>query len=291
MGADVGRDSDSKPKAGTRLCAGTLWAAGLVVGGVIFGVITALRPLLLKVNTSLPLFFYVLGLVAFALLLTGVWSVTTAKPHDPIILSRALRKVTIRFLVPVAIVIGQAFGVSRDRLMSSFVQVNNKLTMSNHFSLRPNEVLVLLPQCLQAADCNHRLTNNVNNCERCGKCDVARLLDIFDKYGLDAWVVPGGTLARELVRAKKPKVVLAIACERELSSGIADIHPTPVVSIINERPNGPCVETRAPCESVDEILTQLLGERRCANDTKLVSSLRQREGNGRRQSEGIESAD
>jgi len=289
LGADVRTDSNSKPKPGTRLCASALWVSCVVVGGVIFGVITALRPLLLKVNTSLPLFCYVLGLVGFALLLTGVWSVTAAKPHRSIILSSTMRKVIIRFLVPVAIVIGQAFGVSRDRLMSSFVQINNKLTMASCFSLKPEEVLVLLPQCLQATDCNHRLTNNVNNCERCGKCDVARLLEIFDKYGLSAWVVPGGTLARELVRSKKPKVVLAIACERELSSGIADTYPTPVISMINERPNGPCVETRAPCESVDEILTQLLGEARCANDTKLVKGLRQHKG-GQLQSEEIEGA-
>ncbi len=286
----MGTDSSGKPKAGTRLFAGMLWAAGVVLGGMVFGAITALRPLLLRVNTSLPLFCYTLALAAFVFLLTGVRSVAAARPQDPTILSRVLRNVTIRFLVPVAILIGRALGVSRDRLMSSFVQINNKLTMSNRFSLTPQEVLVLLPQCLQAADCNRRLTNNINNCERCGKCDIARLLDIFDKHRVDAWVVPGGTLARELVRAKKPKIVLAIACERELSSGIADTHPTPVVSIINERPNGPCVETRASCESVDEILTQLLGEGPCANDAKLVSSLRQREGNGQDQSEGIKVA-
>jgi len=266
-----------------------LWASCIILGGVVFGVITALRPLLLEVNTSLPLFCYVLGLVALALLLTGVWSVTTAKPLSSAILSRLLRKVTIRFLVPVAILLGQAFGISRDRLMSSFVQINNKLTMSGCSSLKPNEVLVLLPQCLQAADCDRRLTTNINNCKRCGKCDIARLLEVFDRYDLTAWVVPGGTLARELVRSKKPKVVLAIACERELSSGIADTHPTPVVSIINERPNGPCVETRASCESVEEILAQLLGEGRCANDLRVVNGLRQHKG-GQLQSEEIEGA-
>ena len=282
MGTDLKTDSFGGSRAGTRLCASMLWAASVVVGGVIFGAIAALEPLLLRVNNSLPLFSYILALAAFTLLLTVVWSVTATRPYDSIILSRALRKVTIGFLVPIATRIGRALGVPKDRLMSSFVEINNKLTMSNHFSLTPEQVLVLLPQCLQAADCNHRLTNNINNCERCGKCDVARLLEIFDGYGLDAWVVPGGALARELVKSKKPKVILAIACERELSSGIADTHPTPVVSIINERPNGPCVETRASCGKVAAILTRLLGEGRCVKDTSKVGGLREHETNGQR---------
>lgn len=290
MGTDVGTDSSSRPKTGTRLCIRMLWAAAAVVAGLVFGGITVLRPFLTRISTLLPTFLYVLALAAFALLLVGVWALATARPSSSSILSRALRKVIIRFLVPSAILIGRALGISRDRLISSFIQINNRLTMSRRFSLRPDEVLVLLPQCLQALDCNFRLTNDIHNCQRCGKCDVARLLDIFDRYGLDACVVPGGTLARELVKSKKPRVVLAIACERELSSGIADTHPTPVVSIINERPNGPCVATRASCESVDEILMRLLGESRCANDTKLVSSLRQSEGESQRESEGIESA-
>ena len=264
-----------------------LWVAAAVVAGLVLGGITGLRPLFTRINTFLPTFLYVLALAASALLLIGVWALATARPSSSSILSRALRKVIIRFLVPVAILIGRALGISRDRLISSFIQINNRLTMSRRFSLRPDEILILLPQCLQASDCNHRLTNDIHNCQRCGKCDIARLLDIFDRYGLDACVVPGGTLARELVKSKKPEVILAIACERELSSGIADTHPTPVISIINERPNGPCVETRASCESVDEILAQLLGEKCCANDTKLVSNPRQSEGEGQRQSEGI----
>ena len=34
-----------------------------------------------------------------------------------------------------------------------------------------------------------------------------------------------------------------MACERDLTSGIADVGNIPVIGIINDRPNGPCYNT------------------------------------------------
>jgi hypothetical protein len=62
----------------------------------------------------------------------------------------------------------------------------------------------------------------------------------------------GGTLARKYVRDYRPKAIVAIACERDLTSGILDANPVPVLGVTNLRPNGPCFNTKFSVQRVEE---------------------------------------
>ncbi len=64
----------------------------------------------------------------------------------------------------------------------------------------------------------------------------------------------GGTLARKIVLDARPEAIVAVACERDLSSGIVDTFPMPVMGISNERPFGPCFNTRVDLEKVKEAI-------------------------------------
>jgi hypothetical protein len=52
----------------------------------------------------------------------------------------------------------------------------------------------------------------------------------------------------------KPEAVIAIACENDLSSGIADTYPLPILGIPNERPFGPCLNTSVNLDKVKEAI-------------------------------------
>jgi hypothetical protein len=55
---------------------------------------------------------------------------------------------------------------------------------------------------------------------------------------------PGGNVARKIIRKTKPRAIVAVACERDLVSGIQDVAPKiPVLGICNSRPAGPCKDT------------------------------------------------
>ena len=54
------------------------------------------------------------------------------------------------------------------------------------------------------------------------------------------------------------RLVLAVACERDLTSGIKDCYPLPVIGILNDRPFGPCFNTTVDCSKIDEALSQVL---------------------------------
>ena len=53
-----------------------------------------------------------------------------------------------------------------------------------------------------------------------------------------------------MVADYKPKAIVAIACERDLTEGILDTSPISVLGILNIRPEGPCKNTRVDLNKV-----------------------------------------
>ena len=108
---------------------------------------------------------------------------------------------------------------------------------------KPEDVLVLLPHCIQYSGCKHRITGDIYNCAQCGRCTVADIVKLGRGTGVNIKMVPGGTLARKIIKETKPRAVVAVACENDLCSGIRDTGLLPVIGILNERPHGPCRDT------------------------------------------------
>ncbi len=71
---------------------------------------------------------------------------------------------------------------------------------------------------------------------------------------LNLFVATGGTIARKIVVETKPEAIVAVACERDLSSGVLDTYPLPILGIINERPFGPCFNTAVSLDKVKDAL-------------------------------------
>ncbi len=167
---------------------------------------------------------------------------------------RKLRGLMIKVFLPVMVVIGRLFGISRENIKRSFIEINNQLILSRHLRLPPEKILILLPHCLQLADCQQKITNNIENCKQCGRCDIKDLLELAHKYGTRIAVATGGTLARKIVKDYRPRLIIAVACERDLTSGIHDTYPLPVYGILNQRPNGPCWNTKVDIQRVEEAI-------------------------------------
>lgn len=167
--------------------------------------------------------------------------------------------IAINIFFPLVIAIGKILRIDMDRIRNSFVQVNNQLVKARGLRLKPREVLLLAPHCLQRSTCSYKITGNIDNCRRCGKCAINSLLEMRDKYGINIGVATGGTLARKYVKDYRPKAIVAIACERDLTSGILDANPIPVLGVTNIRPNGPCNDTCISVTKVEEAIQQLVG--------------------------------
>jgi hypothetical protein len=164
----------------------------------------------------------------------------------------------IKFLFPMAVRVGNIFGIKRRQLEGSFIAVSNLIFMKSRIKVPANKLLVLVPHCLQLATCPHKITRDPNNCKRCGGCNIGDLMKLSQELGFVFFVATGGTLARQVVINNRPQAVLAIACERDLMSGIQDVYPLPAVGVLNIRPNGPCYNTRVDMDEVRKVLSQII---------------------------------
>lgn len=166
---------------------------------------------------------------------------------------------TVSLLYPVVLWVGKVFKIAQDKIQRSFVEVNNQLVRAKKGKLTPERLLVLLPHCLQERDCANRITSNTENCTRCGACPVGGLLELCERYGVHLRVATGGTLAREAVKTLRPRAIVAVACERDLTSGILDCIPLPVLGVTNERPQGPCFNTQVSLDAVEKAILFFIG--------------------------------
>lgn len=164
----------------------------------------------------------------------------------------------INLLFPLAIQIGKVFDVEKERVERSFIEVSNHLIHSKSIKVVPAKLLILTPHCIQNETCQYKVTHDIANCRKCGACQVGDLLTLSQKYGVHVAISTGGTLARKVIKTLRPNAVLAIACERDLTSGIQDVFPLPVIGVLNERPNGPCRNTRIDLKRVEEAIRDFI---------------------------------
>jgi hypothetical protein len=168
-----------------------------------------------------------------------------------------LRGAVLKVLYPLLMLAGAFMKNQKEGLQRYIIDINNRLVIG--MGIKTKRILLLLPHCLQINDCDVRITNDIYNCKRCGRCNIKDLIQVADDNGLKLFVATGGSLARRIVKDVRPEAIVAVACERDLSSGIADSYPLPVLGIPNERPFGPCFNTKVNMAKVRDAL-ELFGK-------------------------------
>ncbi|HHV08615.1 MAG TPA: DUF116 domain-containing protein [Firmicutes bacterium] len=203
-------------------------------------------------------FFFSIGLVFLlftAIALLGVVGVAISIfCHRPLPLFDRPVNVLITRLLPLTMWLGRLLHVTKEKLERSFIEINNALVRTRGVKVSPAKMLVLAPHCLQYSGCRFKITADINNCHHCGRCQVGDLIDLTQELGVNLAVVTGGTLARKKVRELSPEAIVAVACERDLSSGLQDVYPLPAFGVLNQRPNGPCVDTRVDLERLRQVI-------------------------------------
>lgn len=238
-----------------RLFIGLLCGTGLAVCALLIFVWAVPSIGLANIHPLAPL---VLGLVSAAAIILVLWATlglaASVALGRPFLGSDHLRGVMARVFLPLMTIFARLFHISKSRVRSSFIKVNNEMVAARAGSYEAGQVLVLLPHCLQSSRCKHRLTYDINNCKRCGECPVDGLLALSAAYGVHIAIATGGTIARRIVVQKRPKLIVAVACERDLTSGIQDTYPIPVYGVLNDRPNGPCLDTQVALPHLEAAL-------------------------------------
>lgn len=175
-------------------------------------------------------------LVALVILLSATLEITLLLKFGTSLFPYVWVEKLLLSLLPKSTWLGAKLGISRDRVGNSFIKAHNLVLKGHGHEMSGDAVLVLLPRCLQR-EVRQKVVERVN-----GKA-------------VQVVTVAGGEEARRAIIACKPSLVLAVACERDLISGIKDMaEKVHVLAIPNRRPEGPCKNTDLQFDALDDAL-------------------------------------
>lgn len=141
---------------------------------------------------------------------------------------------------------------------AKFVSLSNLIQRLKGSKCPPSSLLILFPHCIQWSKCPQKITLDLGECKRCGKCKVKDLIELAEKYGVQLAVATGGRAALQRVKSEDVRGVVAIACEKELRIGLMAAFPKAILSVPNLRPHGYCKDTDVTMEDVERYVREFL---------------------------------
>ncbi|MFH2012742.1 MAG: DUF116 domain-containing protein [Pseudomonadota bacterium] len=260
MNPNLFRDIKKKPsKSQKSMFIGLLAFSSLILVSVAFFIWWVPYKGLTNIYHGLPLIYGgILAVIVLVIIASILLLILTVVLEREIFLSYKLRGALVHIVFPLMVFLGKLLGIPKERVQRSFVEINNQLVLSQSFRVKPERLLLLMPHCLQDNECKVRITGSVRNCERCGRCEIKELVELAEENNVNLSIATGGTIARRIVVENKPELIIATACERDLTSGIQDSYPIPVYGILNKRPHGPCFNTQVDMSEVKEAMKLFL---------------------------------
>lgn len=129
--------------------------------------------------------------------------------------------------------VASKFG-KRDWVENAAVKVYDVLALERGRKVGKGELLLLIPRCLSRAA-------------------LDGVLGIAGKYEVPVFVATRGQLARRVIRERRPRAVVAVACERDMVTGLHDVAgKIPVLGLTMTLPSGPCKDAGLDLGTLEE---------------------------------------
>jgi hypothetical protein len=200
------------------------WSAAAVGAALAIGALGLylLAPRLALVHLSLPVVLWIVlgtaGVLLWAWWVVLFLSYSTGRALLP---ERLAERGPFLRLMRLTSRVAQRFG-RRDWVENAAVKVYNRLALLRGRKVGKGEMLLLIPRCLS-------------------KETLDGVLGVAGRYGVPVFVATRGQLARRVIRERRPRAVVAVACERDMVSGLHDVAgKVPVLGLTMTLPSGPC---------------------------------------------------
>lgn len=198
-------------------------AAALATGlGILALGLFLLAPRLAALHPAVPRVLWT-GLGAAGILLLAWWAVLffSWRSGRALLPERLAERGPFLRLMRLTSKVADRFG-RRDWVENASVKVYNALALLRGRKVGKGEMLLLIPRCLS-------------------KDTLDGVLGIAGRYGVPVFVATRGQLARRVIRERRPRAVVAVACERDMVSGLHDVAgKVPVLGLTMTLPSGPC---------------------------------------------------
>ncbi len=212
-----------------------------VSGAALVGLLYVLAPRLSLLSAALPqrLAWVLVGALAVAALWFGILLLAFYGHATPLP-ERLLERGPFLQLMNLSSLVARAFG-RRDWVEHAAIDVYNTLAERRRRRVGKGELLVLIPRCLS-------------------KQALDGVLAIAGRYEVPVFVATRGQLARRVIRERRPRAVVAVACERDMMTGLRDVAgKLPVLGLTMQLPNGPCRDAQLDLGVMDRWVRSLVG--------------------------------
>jgi hypothetical protein len=213
-----------------------LWSAAALAAGlaVLALGLFLLGPRLATLHPAVPGVLWI-GLGAAALVLLAWWGVLflSWRSGRALLPERLAERGPFLRLMRLTSKVADRFG-RRDWVENASVKVYNALALLRGRKVGKGEMLLLIPRCLS-------------------KETLDGVLSIAGRYGVPVFVATRGQLARRVIRERRPRAVVAVACERDMVSGLHDVAgKVPVLGLTMTLPSGPCKDAGLNLAQLEE---------------------------------------
>ena len=232
-----GGDFSAAPGLFFRFAALTLVAATAAVALLFY----LLGPRLVAWWPALPKVLWI-GLAVFAGLQALYLSLVAGSYYGGVNLlpERLMERGPYLQLMNYTSLIARAFG-KRDWVEHAAIDVYNTLAVRRGRKVGKGELLVLIPRCLS-------------------KQALDGVLEIAGRYEVPVFVATRGQLARRVIRERRPRAVVAVACERDMMTGLRDVAgKLPVLGLTMQLPNGPCRDAVLDLPQMEQWVKEWVG--------------------------------
>jgi hypothetical protein len=212
------------------------WSLAAMIGFFLIAglLIYLLAPRLALVHFAIPATLW----AALAAVSGGAlvwWGLITGScaAHQPLLPERLAERGPFLRLMRLTSRVSSLFGW-RDWVENAAVKVYNELASHRGRKVGQGELLVLIPRCLS-------------------KQTLDGVLGVAGKYDVPVFVATRGQLARRVIRERRPRAVVAVACERDMVSGLHDVAgKVPVLGLTMTLPSGPCKDALLDLPKLEE---------------------------------------
>jgi len=205
-----------------------LWSSLWILSSAVLaaGLLLLLAPRIALLHPALPgwIAWSIGGIAGLLLLWWAVLAVSFAT-RTPLLPERLAERGPLLFLMRRTSRLADRFG-RRDWVENAAVKVYDALALARQRKVSRGELLLLIPRCL-------------------AKDILEGVLRVAGRYQVPVFVATRGQLARRVIQERRPRAVVAVACERDMVSGLHDVAgKVPVLGLTLTLPSGPCRDTR-----------------------------------------------
>jgi uncharacterized protein len=201
-----------------------LWSTGALalLLAALAGLLYLLAPRFASLSPALPAVLW-LGLGVISALCWAWWGLLLLSLglRRALLPERLAERGPLLRLMRLTSSVADRFG-KRDWVENAAVKVYNTMAEGRGRKVGKGELLLLIPRCLS-------------------KASLDGVLAVAGKYEVPVFVATRGQLARRVIRERRPRAVVAVACERDMVSGLHDVAgKIPVLGLTMTLPSGPC---------------------------------------------------